>query len=106
MCDAVSLWHESFHGKSQQFGPRVSENSFNLGIHVHDSCVSISYDERVRRTFKEAYPPHHYLVRRCVGYHFEIDSESNLLRLYVAGLNHRPTFVVRCYCLNYRHLNF
>src|SRR5271165_2018535 len=55
MCGSESLWYEGLHRKSQQFGPPVSESSFNLRIHVRDSSVFVSDDDRVRREFKEVF---------------------------------------------------
>src|SRR5208282_1045528 len=55
MCSSESLWHEGLHRKSQQFGPRVSENSFDLRIHLGDLSVFIGYRDRVRRKFKEVF---------------------------------------------------
>jgi hypothetical protein len=55
MCGSKSLWHEALYRNPQQFCARVSENSFNLQIHVRDSPVSIGYDDRVGRKFKEIF---------------------------------------------------
>ena len=55
MCGSESFWHGGLHPNSHSVGPHLSENAFNLRNRARDCSVSLSYNERVRRKFKEVF---------------------------------------------------